>query len=488
MDAVVNASSIRSMSFLLERLNWPVRGVRWLAAREYAGLLEENEWSKLAAEKLLHWLSTRRLETEVTSGLAVLLCTKAAALPKFADVANAIEHPSILADMMLEAIYGLGQRKRGWLSSHSGDVPSDFEPAPYFKKYWKAHVPAILAMEFQRFDRDLALPFTRRWAYEWQHLMTITGAAHVGFPYHFVDASEHRAGVSGQFSQRQCDVYRSAYLRTLAFAVDQWRMPIDEAERLAGYSLPLNKGLLGILPIGRPAWLTGSPGLFSTDVSQLENAVEALIRAEPVGPLRTISLKLPVDQKIAEFGELHVQAVLASPDFALAADNKANLSPHVQWELPDNNSFAGEYAYAAPGDHVIPGATGYCIPTCLSTWPAPAGFWQQDYLAAGLSLAAPYLADFILKITTSLEGVAMVDEAGNVASNWAVWNDHWAPIHAHDGHTRCGTLTNCDRRLLQNTESASGLKLGWLVELNLWTRKQTYDDLQRTKTRLFFLD
>lgn len=74
-----------TLRVLLERLNWPVRMTRLVAAREYAKLLSSPAFGKKAAAAFLHWLSTRALESQVATGLAVLLCADAKALPPFRE-------------------------------------------------------------------------------------------------------------------------------------------------------------------------------------------------------------------------------------------------------------------------------------------------------------------------------------------------------------------------------------------------------------------
>lgn len=89
--------------------------------------------------------------------------------------------------------------------------------------------------------------------------MDATTSPYSSYPYHFMAGVTGREGVGGQFSQSQCNVYRSAFLRTLAFAVQQWGMPRNFAAIVAARCLPLSKGLHALRPIARPAWLRDVP-------------------------------------------------------------------------------------------------------------------------------------------------------------------------------------------------------------------------------------
>jgi hypothetical protein len=214
------------MRVLLERLNWPVRFVRWRAAKEYADLLSSPQ-RKVATRVYLDWLKNRKLESEVVSGLSILLGMEPGSLPRAEEVKANIHKSSILADFLFQRVYHkvLG----GWVTANSGAAPRDYEPDKYFDEHKGQFVPLLLYNEFKRLEEDHGLPFIQQWAYEWRKVMNETGSPHSSFPYHFMDAAKSRAGIVGQFSQAQCSVYRSAYLRTLSFAVQEWEMPRNDA-------------------------------------------------------------------------------------------------------------------------------------------------------------------------------------------------------------------------------------------------------------------
>ena len=152
-------------------------------------------------------------------------------------------------------MYGIGQICGGWASAHSGEALEYFTIEKYFDDYKRSHVPQIFCDDIEWLERTTGLPFARQWAYEWRQVMDATRSPYSGFPYYFIDASLRQSGIGGQFSQPQCDVYRSAYLRTLAFAVSEWNMPLRTAVSYSANCLPLNPGLLNVRPIKRPKWL-----------------------------------------------------------------------------------------------------------------------------------------------------------------------------------------------------------------------------------------
>ena len=259
-----------TIRLLIERLNWPVRLVRLQVAREYAGLLCSPQYGKLAARIYLDWLRERQLETEVVSGLTILTCTPQQYLIPLSQLSASIRRSSILTDALIESLYG--RPIGGWLDAHSGEAPSSFNGDKYFDRYKHSHVPPILDHIFERLEEQCGFPFLKQWKFEWRALVDSTNAPLSSFPYHFMNwanldwANFRDTGVEGQFLQRQCDVYRSAFLRTLALAVSHWRMPPPFAVDVALFSLPVNRELVKLRPVARPNWLSDIPErLFEPD-------------------------------------------------------------------------------------------------------------------------------------------------------------------------------------------------------------------------------
>ena len=153
---------------------------------------------------------------------------------RISERSAAIAKPSILADMILQHV--CGWRKAGWDTAHSGAAPASFNPPPYFLENQSAQVPPILGTVLRRAEKESGIPLHRQWAFEWQDVMERTGSPYSGYPYHFVDTKFRNAGVIGQLSLRQCAVYRSAFLRTLAYAVAEHGMSLPEAAYLSSYT------------------------------------------------------------------------------------------------------------------------------------------------------------------------------------------------------------------------------------------------------------
>jgi hypothetical protein len=473
----------QTMRVLLDRLNWPVRLVRWQAAKEFSTLFSLHG-SELTTRVYLEWLRTRKLEAEVVSGLTV--CAEERSLPAADEVRASIRKPSILADFLFQRVYR--KPTGGWLKANSGQVPVEFEPESYFEEHKGQVIPLILSNEFERLEREYGPPFQRQWAYEWRRIMDETGSPYSSFPYHFMDAASSRSGIGGQFSQAQCNVYRSAYLRTLSLAVQQWDMPPDLAVIIACNCLPLNRGLEKLKPIRRPIWLADVPEESCKDDVSLEQMVRQIIKAD-IGTkgMRPVSLRIPISRKLAEFGELSIEACFVSDDFIPNPDTQESFQRMMIWGLSDLISFEGPLSERDMEQFRFAGANGSAIPVCLSVWPIHLGFWLNEYAHLGVILPAPYNFSSAAEIDCK-KGHVSLSSGTRTVGHWKVWHDAWSPLQPSEGHTRCGGITEMRVDSLLAASSSIGMKLAWHAELKLWERPKEYGDLALKQKSTFFRD
>jgi hypothetical protein len=477
-----------TLRVFLERLNWPVRMVRVVAAREYAELLSSSTHGKKAAAAFLHWLSTRALESQIATGLAVLLCADARALPPFQDICKAIHQPSIIADLLLQHIYGFGKRKAGWLSAHSGPVPEDFVPEKYFEDHKTAHVPLHFSGQVERLESKFWFPFARQWAFEWRTLMDREDMNYSDFPHHFV-GNLARSGIIGQFEVAQSDVMRSAYLRMLACAVSEDAMTAQQAGFYAMDCLPVNRGLFRIKPIGRPTWLSNFPEECCAEEASLEAGARQLIAKNINSPgMRPVKLVTPISADLFEFGDLTISAVMVTSDFVPPEMEEPYFAPGALWSLPDAITFEGPLGEQDMTRVTVEGKAGRCTPVCNDIFPLPFGYWLSDYIVVGYALPAPYLFSEPPSVRCDERGIEVRSHNATVG-RLSIWLDRWTPLYAKGGgDTRCGILTEMGEADLDQALQRQGLRLGWVVQLRIWSRKTDYGEYELSTRREFFFD
>ncbi|MGH7183445.1 MAG: hypothetical protein ACREJN_15915, partial [Nitrospiraceae bacterium] len=208
MVPLANSPSL-SLSFLFQRLKWPVPMVRWRTAKEIRNLLNDPGTRSSTTDALLDYLDACKTESEVCEILTIVFLASPVGRPSHLAIALRIHCPSILADMILERTYGFECGIGRWGEAHSGRAPADFDEERYFKEHKTVHVPPILASNLGKLELVSGYPLLQQWAYEWKILREKLGTHCTGYPYYFDDVLDARAGIMGQYWHRIRDVFLS---------------------------------------------------------------------------------------------------------------------------------------------------------------------------------------------------------------------------------------------------------------------------------------
>tara|TARA_E500000318_G_scaffold1962_1_gene2597 strand:- start:1361 stop:2797 length:1437 start_codon:yes stop_codon:yes gene_type:complete len=478
----VTATSPIALSLLMDRLSWPVKMVRWKAAKAIRMLVENEETNAECIDSLLSWIASRVFESEVISGLSILLILKPSSRPSFERVCASIARPSLLSELLLERIYE-GRRCGGWEKGHSGNAPKYFVPARYFEEFKKVHVPPIFTHNVDNLERQNGLPFAVQWAYEWQLLTEATQTAKTNYAHHFGDFGLQQAGIGGQFCQRQGEVYRSAYLRMLSYAANVWGMPPRYAANYLFNALSLLPGLFDVEPQQRPSWLGDLPSAILRDDGNLVDVGKAIVAAGRQCENCLVALGTPFPVGEMEFGDLELLSFFVSEDFEPEFEQK--LQAPLDIYFPGDLTFGG---VRKPLEmKVVPGKLGTAISVCADTQPVLRGFWHDDYFQRGLLLPASYCFDVETTLHAGTDGLNVTCESGQVAQA-TFWHDAWTPLYAKGSPTRCGIATFMRRDALKQAASRFGMRIGWSIRANTMVKDDGFSELNPSSHKAFFLE
>jgi hypothetical protein len=460
-------------SFLFKRLKWPVPMVRWRAAKEIRDLLNDPITRPAVTDMLLDYLEGCKTESEVSGILSIVFLTTPAGRPTRTALISRIRCPSLLSDIIIERTYGTGPGIGWWWGAHSGAAPRDFEGRSYFEKYKTAHVPPVLADYLEHLERESGLPFHQQWAFEWRCLRDKLATRCTAYPHYFDNFADVRAGITGQYWQRMREVYRSAYLRTLAFAVSEWRLPQKIAE---GYCFELTEGIAGLFevqPGQRPVGLSDIPERFCRQESDFSALVGELVKASTEASMRLVSLNTPIASSVKKYAKLRVTTHLLTPDYQLPPGGVLfEKMPLVM--IDDTFELKGPRARLSVEEARTAGVRGDEAAVCNGVFPMPFGSWQGDYLSLGFAIPASYVIEGT-HIACASEGIDLKTE-GAVVATTRLWNDAWTPSHPKGGTTRCGMATMMDSATLNEAQVRLGRKLAFFVRLQIWDREKEYGD------------
>lgn len=474
-----------ALSFLFQRLKWPVPMSRWRTAKEIRNLLNDPSTRTSTTGALLDYLDQCRTESEVCAILTIVFLTAPAGRPTHTALASRIHFPSILADIILERAYGQGRGIGGWREAHSGRAPTDFEGGSYFEEHKTAHVPPIFTNNLRKLERASGCPFLQHWAYEWKTLCDKLGTHYTRYPYYFDDVSDTRAGIPGQYWQRMTEVFLSAYLRTLAYAMSEWRLPQRIAE---DYCIDIVHGIAGFFdlePSVRPTWLSDLPARFCAPGADFTPLVRELLQAAQTEGMRLVSLDTPVASSVQKFGNLTISAHLVTPGYELP-DGASLYEKMPLLSVVDTFELKGPPAEFSIEKASTEGKSGDEVAVCNCLFPIPFGTWQSDYFSMGLKIPAPYTVPNT-EIQCTQESIDCISE-GKIISRSRIWNDNWIPQHPKGGSTRCGTATMIDQEMLAETMERLGRKLAFFIRLRVWDREKDHGNYVESKRTFFLLD
>ena len=473
-ELVVSASN--ALLILLDRLRWPIPMVRWQSAMRIRELMENPNTTQTTVEALLHYLGSRRTESEVCSILTIFYMTSSDFHPERSEVVRNIRCPSILSDFLLERLFGWGKGQGGWNSCHSGRAPDGFSGGTYFEEHKCAHVPPVLFNSLQELEQQSGLPFLSQWAFEWRNLCDNMNAKFTRYPEFFDDTMELRSGIVGQYQTFQSELYRSAHIRALSYAVGEWKMPISRALDELLVHVPLIRGLCDIEPVAKPKWLDDFPSDCLTSGLQ-ENWLLDFFNSETFLNSGVLSFVIPFDTKDAKYGHISASLYYASPDFEVCEPNDV-YQPIRLVDSSKELSIEGLWPTRQMSEAIMAGTTGDAVPVCNEVLPMPFGHWMGHYFQTGFPTVASYLLDAEHHIRVRKGSVELV-AGDHVRATTSVWHDEWTQHYAKEGgKSRNGVYVSASPEFAGRilSKPPTGLKAGWIVKYEVWQRERDFDD------------
>jgi hypothetical protein len=453
-----------TLQFLTHRLEWPVCRVRREAAFELARLIREG--MNGAADALLGWIHARDLESEVAIGISIIHAFDLGQLIPIKDVIAAVRAPSFLSDLLLQATYINAPD----LSSHYGFERSYERPNTDNRSYFERNQGQLIGLRFKlrlsKLKRASGFPFFDRWFVEWAALQARYGAPFSGRP-HYIWADAPREDTAN-VQVRQTEVFISAYLRTLAYAVAEWGMPASRAVNASLEALPFCQGLATVRPIDRPKWSFASLKISRANGvrTAAEKAWRSAERSTPAG--QKVLALLTTDHDELGILRLTLRRVLVP---AVAGDRPP---PGTDLESAPRAVVDAPLAMTGPlvtgVDRDLPG--GRFLSANILPYSVPR--MHTDFVPVGIELAHPDIfSDVPLVVATS--DSLMLETRGMPVSEWRHWYADWKPTYPNAIAGYAGYLSTINARELAKVARQSGLVLTTVCQADYGVRKYGYE-------------
>lgn len=275
----------QELSFLFSRLTWPSGMVRERACVAIANLLIDSSWSETVRRHLMRWMEARRLESVSAIGLLVLLRAKIQdsgfVIQPIEEFSSILHRPSVLSWILMNELVPRHIPSPNWSTFNSDSAPKDFKPETFFTKYSRNFLPPIYTDLAEKIQARGSIPFVTQWAFEWRKILERIGRrpSKDSLAFSGRENSEHYAAIDFELSE----VYRSAYLRTLAWGIMVGALSENDAGLLAIKTCPIDLGLWRLRPISKPAFWPKAyepEGRIDAVPTQIWKRVEALWEKE----------------------------------------------------------------------------------------------------------------------------------------------------------------------------------------------------------------
>lgn len=473
------------MDVLLSRLTWPSSIVRERACRAIAGLMKDNDCAPVVKQSLLAWIREQELESVACIGLLCFVRAKLdkneAAIPTRGAIEQAMSNPSELSHMLIDELSSSKGRVQDSSNLHSGAAPKDFRAPPFFEHNMTRFLPPI----YQDVSGDISgfegISFVQQWGYEWTGLAARAGIPLTTEPLSFSGWSDRHHYVAIDFLLSE--VYRSAFLRALAWAAERGAVDGPELRHLCTLTLPVDLGLWSLESVSVPKWWPKP--------------------SEPQGELDTVPA-----QAWQTLSELYHQNIECKEDWVIAyASGRVHegqniydltirgcfqkcVGPRVpdleeicvwydenaqDWQAAAEFWFRGILQHQSIQDLGIRLSDWELLPSAATVLPRSFPRWQHWRVQRGIYLPSVFLGGDENSFYPAGQELLIQDEKG-VWAKWCDWPYRLREMVDANLSLSCGQHLLVDRKRIDAFSEANHAVFCWICELVGYSRKHGYGE------------
>jgi hypothetical protein len=454
------------------RLGLPIPMAKLLTIHKIATALNHSISRDSTWAALLRWVKTRELESDVLEAIyPLLLCSPNVTMAN--QMRQAIQRPSILSDHLLALATGNPVLIHSWQKCHSGHAPTYEHMSALEAELASGRVvPQIFGTRFRAMERATGYRFMHHWAYEFSILNSRSANLDDGHLDYF---TRHERENEGILFARRGHLARSAYLRTVAFAADQWSMPLEVAVDTAAYAFPVDPIFTPLSPGEPPAYALRLHG-FSREAasSALSLAQSVVDMLSEDGASALMHFNGCVVHQHNFIADLEIFSLISSGTLPAAQDIMdmyEGMLGKVEFERDNLRAFllpTLRTEDALPAEDEIE-----LYPTVGPIIARHVGYLQSDLLQRLPYLPFAYSEDAEIEALPTAGGTTITNR-GQAVGSMRYWLWKWNPTHPKNsppGVASCTTLSNRGCRELLGERSDS-LTHAW--RLTVRSREKDY--------------
>lgn len=480
---------MNSMDVLLSRLTWPSVLVRERAAVALADLMsQEGTFGEQAQNDVMTWIGQQKMESVAVLGI-LTLCRLADQnphkLPELGKINRELRKPSLLSFELLHFLYGDDVAKPDWTQCHSGEPTPNFEAPEFFEKFRTNFLPPIYSTWIKEVQDRTLLPMFKQWAFEWAQLVSSLGhkpSAQV------LDFQGRSPGLRMLVDFPLSEVYRSAYLRSLAWAVTKGRLPEETAFYLAHEACPVDLGLWRVQPGPKPPWwpkpkvpsgtIDTVPAELSTVLSRLWDKKHdifqgnALLAADGSFVCGTDTYSLSIR---AVFQAAH-GPVPGDPKEIMKACDEAR-GEHTGQDV----CFAGALKSINPGDISLVSHDWSVLPASIYVRPRVFPRWQYWRGYRGIQIPAPFIASEEISFRCEPDSIRVFNGDTQIGT-WQDWTDGVTEEFENDLPHLHGWALCTSWDLVDKFSRISRSTFSWISEVKGFHREHEHEKFREFST------
>ncbi len=244
------------ISLLLSRLTHPSGMVREKTCTAFAGLLMDDHTRVCALECLQSCIDAGVLESVAILHLLIhiraKMISKKYVVPEAGELVSKFKPQSVLSWMLARELSASEIEPPVWKGLCSKDLPADFRPDQFFQKYTPALVGEILVKEAGKVTKNTGYPFANQWA--WESSLLVKSARLTIRERTFWQRGDSDSTWYASYYFRLTDILLSAFLRTLAWALEKKVITLGKAIKAAALCCPIDLALWKVESHSRPTW------------------------------------------------------------------------------------------------------------------------------------------------------------------------------------------------------------------------------------------
>lgn len=450
------------------RLGLPIPTAKLSTIQAVARALNSDDTALAFTEALAYWVSTRDLESQCLEAICPLLVAPARPEATLL-IRRAINRPSIASDALLSLATGSPILVASWTNCHSSPVRRfsmlNDEDAQLRSG---TLVPPFFTHQLEDLQRRSGRPFMRQWAFEFRLLNDRYARNDDGYLDYFFNPDRQHVG---QFVAHRSHLARSAFLRTLACAVQHWGMPAEIASNFSETAFPAEPIFLRLHPQRAPMWACTVQRRTASEAEDAPAFAKALIEtieAELNGRIMHCSLTV-VDEPNRHV-ELEVFAIAGASD-SLDANDALRFYEHMLGEIaPERDALS---AFVSPdlgsdGREIL-GFMPLLLPL-VGNW---VGYLQSDIVGRVPYVPASFAGLPDLKLVP-MPDRAMFRSGDRDVGSWSWWCWNWKPSHPRGQLTPTACCASLSNDAVKQLAKHLGGDVEQVWRISVWSRDSDY--------------